>query len=246
MDAPHAGRSRGPRGCRCTRRRGRRARSWRSPRAPGADSAAGQELEGPRAAPDDLQLATGGGEGLGHEVTELARADDHHPVGRREADLLLDLQCGGSGLGEDRRLVGQRLRDLVEVRQGEGEVGGEGPVPIHDPEDGPSLAVGRSARTAGGAGAAHRVDLAHHPTPSPLRRVRRALDDADELVARDPGVGVVAAHQLEVRVAHADQAHLDEGLTPGRRRGRDVLPQAELPVLEPQSAHDGPPQSTRW
>jgi len=87
-------------------------------------------------------------------------------------------------------------------------------VPARDAEHGAALAVGTAAARARRAAAAHGVDLAHHAPAD--ERLGAPLDDADELVAQDPGARVVAAGDLEVGVADAGADHADQRLA-GRR-----------------------------
>ena len=88
------------------------------------------------------------------------------------------------------------------------------------------------------------VDLADHAPPDELARVtarvvRYRLDHADELVTEDPGERIVAAAQLDVRIADpgADDAH--DGFTVGGCRQGKILTKSKVSVLEPKASHRG-------
>jgi hypothetical protein len=186
--------------------------------------------------------ASGRGQRLRHEVPELPGPDHDDAVAVRDPDLLLQLEGGGGGFGEDRHLVGNPVGHGVQVEDGQHQMRREGPVARDDAEDAPPLAVSGAAREAGRTGAAGGVDLADHPASDPLLRTVGRLHDTHELVPGDARVRVVAPDQLEVGVAHAGEAHAHERLS--RRRGGPgkVLAQAQGPAFEPQGAHGLPPE----
>jgi hypothetical protein len=109
---------------------------------------------------------------LRHQAPELARPDHHDAVAGADPHLLPHFEGGRGRLGEDGRLVGQRIGHRVQVGRGKGEVLGEGTVPLRDAQDGPVLAVRRAAGPAGRAGAARGVDLAHDASAVELGPVR--------------------------------------------------------------------------
>ena len=193
---------------------------------PGANPAVREEAERPRTAPDREEIAPGGGERACDEMAELAGADHDHPILRSDLHLLLDLQRGGGGLGEDGDVVGHNVRDCVEIGDGEGQMGGERTVSVHDAQHRPPLAVRGPTGLARGTRAAHGVDLADHAAPCPLRRPRGLLDHADELVPRDPRVGVIALNEFQIGVADACHAHPHEGPLPAEEWGQS-RPRAE-------------------
>ena len=191
------------------------------------DPAGGEEGQRSRAAADDEQLAARHGQRLRDEVAELARADHHDRVAGRDLHLLLQLEGRGGGLGEDGHVVGHRVRHGVQVLDRQPEVRREGPVPGHDAQHGPLLAVRAPAGPAGRARAAGGVDLAGDTAADPLGRAARRLDRAHELVAGHARVGVVAAHELQVGVAHARDAHAHERLARRRHGGGEVVAHAQ-------------------
>ena len=73
--------------------------------------------------------------------------------------------------------------------------------------------------------------------PSHAGAAAASIDDADELVPEHAGVRVVAAHQLQVGVAHAGDGDADPRLA-GRRFGDgQVVAHPEAAILEPEAAH---------
>ena len=160
---------------------------------------------------------------------------DEYAVARPDRHLLLDLEGGGERLGEDGRVRRDGVRYQMQVLDREREILGEGAVPAHDAEHGAALAVRAPAGRTRGAGTTHRVDLPDDAAADERRRP--PLDDADELVARNAGEGVVAARQLDVRVADPGADHPNERLARGRLRDRNVVPEAQATVLEPESEH---------
>ena len=206
------------------------------------DAARGQQRERSRAASHRQEPAPGRGQRLGHEVPQLPGPDYDDAVAGRDTHLLLDFECGGGGLGEDRHLVGNSVRHHVQVADGQHQVRREGPVARDDAEDAPPLAVGAAAREAGRARAARGVDLADDTAADPLGRAVRLPHDANELVPWNARVRVVATDQLEVGVAHAGQAHAHERLARGRSWLGNVVAQAKSLALEPQGAQGLPPE----
>src|SRR5205823_14043098 len=125
----------------------------------------------------------------------------------------------------------------MQVFGGQDEVVGERAVPAHDAEHRAALAVGAPARTTRAARAAYGVDLTDDA--SAHERRGSLLDDADELVARDPGERVVPARQLEVGIADAGAEHTHECLARRRFGDRNVGPCAQAAILQPEGPHAG-------
>ena len=115
------------------------------------------------------------------------------------------------------------------------EVVGERAVPAHDAEHRAPLAVRAPAREACAACAAHGVDLTDDPAADQRRRT--LLDDADELVARDPGERVIPLRELDIGVTDPGADHAHERLARGRRGDRNVVAQPQAAILQPEGSH---------
>jgi len=147
----------------------------------------------------------------------------------------LDLERGGERFSKHRGVRGHGVGNGVQVLGGQDEVVGERAVPADDAEHRAPLAVGAPAGETGAARAAHGVDLADDAAADERRRT--LLDDADELVAQDPGERVVAAGELDVGVADSRAQHAYEGFARGWLGRRNVVPHSQAAVLQPQSSH---------
>jgi hypothetical protein len=95
--------------------------------------------------------------------------------------------------------------------------------------------VSAPACETGAAQAAHGVDLTDNAATDEPRRA--LLDDADELVARDPGERVVPARELDIGVADAGAEHTDERFARRRLGDRSVLPHVQAAILQPEGSH---------
>src|SRR5258708_24051008 len=70
------------------------------------------------------------------QLAHLAIAQYHNTVGRSDMHLLEDLKVGGQGFDKDGFLVTNRVRDKVQIFQGQGEIFGKGSVAVNDTERG--------------------------------------------------------------------------------------------------------------
>ena len=112
--------------------------------------------------PGHQQIAGGEAQGLRDQLAEFPVPQDEHPVAGVQGNLLLDLERGGERLGEGGRVGRDVVRNGVQVFDRKREIVGKRPVPPHDTQHGPALAVGATPGPARAAAAAHRVDLPHH------------------------------------------------------------------------------------
>src|SRR5260370_34069604 len=108
---------------------------------------------------------------------------------------------------------------------------------FHDPQHGPLRAVAAEPPPAPRAAAAGEIDLADDPS-APEPGGRRPLDDPDELVTRNSGEAVIAAAQLQVRVADSREDHPHESLVPPRN-GPPSLSDSSPTPLEEERLHAG-------
>ena len=171
----------------------------------------------------DTQLAPGEGQRARDELPQAAGAHHAHALAGSDRPLLLDLERGGGGLREHRDLVGEARRDLVQVREREGEELGQGPLAAADPDDRAFGTMGAPAGRAIRAPAAGDVDLADHAAGDPFLGAGGLLHHAHELVAGDARAGRVAAPQLQVGSADAGQDHAHDRLAGLGPRGGQVL-----------------------
>ena len=213
------------------------ARAARRPSRRSSDVARAQERPLECVAGDDVKLGAGEREHLRDELAEAAGADEQHAVGRGDVDLLQDLERRGERLGEDRCVVAHAVGHAVQVRERQTQVLGVRAVAVDDSEHGSRLAVGRAPAWQVGARAARGVDLADDTRAEPLG-VRRLDDLADELVAEDSRVGVVAARQLEVGAADARERDADERL-PGARASGTATSRTDRVLSSSHSAFTG-------
>ena len=147
-------------------------------------------------------MRSGEREHLRDELAQPPRSHEQHPVVGRDAHLLEDLERRGERLGEDGGFVRDRIGDPVQIAHRQGGVLGMHAVAVDDAQHRATLAVRGVSSAAGVALTARRIDLSHHPRTDP--RLFRALDHlTHELVAEHAGVGVVAAHKLEIGAAYA-------------------------------------------
>src|SRR4029079_5543371 len=132
-------------------------------------------------------VAGRGRQRAGYELAQLAVAEHDDAVRRAHGDLLEDFQGRRERLDEDRRLVADRGRNQVKIRDWERQIFGEGPVAAEDTQHGTRRAVPPQSSTTGPARAARGIDLPNDPLatrfPHRLRPVAERDDLADELVA---------------------------------------------------------------
>ena len=147
---------------------------------------------------------------------------------RGHRDLVEDLAGRRERLVEDGLLVGDAVGNDAEIRLRQRQPFRVRARVAADAEDGALRAVPPEPSRAPVAAAAGEVDLADDAL-SEERGRRGPLDDADELVSRNPREAVVPALQLEVRVADPREEDADEREAPaaaraaarrGRRPGR--------------------------
>ncbi len=179
--------------------------------------------------------AAGQCQGLRHQETELAVADHEHPIFWADLDLLLDLESGRQRLGEGGVIRRQRVGHGQEVGGREGQVFREAAIAADNAEHGSLAAMRWACRTARRATAAAGVDLTHDPSAD--ERPWAGLDDPDEFVAEHAAKWVVAADQLEIRVANASAQDPDQGFAVRRRGAGQVVPLLQRAVFEPDSDH---------
>ena len=129
------------------------------------------------------------------------------PIG----DLHRDLERRGDRLGENRDVVGQRVRNGVKVPLRNGDEVGEGAVVIQDAEHCSIRAMRRQTHAARLARPAGAVDFADNAAAGQRTR----LCDTDELVTEHAAESHVALDQLEVGLAHAGAQ--SRGPAPRRR-----------------------------
>src|SRR6185295_3522206 len=197
--------------------------------SPRLDAPRGEQGQFGVVPPDHEQRAAGERERLRHELAELPVAHHEHAIAGVDPNLLLDLKRGGERLGEHGGVRGHGVRDRVQVLGRQDQAVGECAVPAHDAEHRAALAVGTPARETRAARPAHGVDLTDDAAADERRRT--LLDDADELVARDPGERVVPARELDIGVADSRAQYADERFARGRLGDRNVLPYAQAAIL---------------
>ena len=81
-----------------------------------ANAARGQQLLLAFVPRNDAQIATGQRQRLRNELTQPPRANEQDTIRRLDINLLLNLQRGGEGFGEDSHLVRHRNGDFVQIR----------------------------------------------------------------------------------------------------------------------------------
>src|SRR6202162_297766 len=155
------------------------------------------------------------------ERSELSGAEHRCPRLSVDRDLVQDLAGRGQRLGEDRLLVGDLVRHLVQVVLGESQVLGVRARVPEDAEHAASGAVTSEAAPAPIAAPAGEVDLPDDALAHP-RRARGSLDAADELMAGNAREAVVAAPELQVGVADARRDDAHERETPLGNRSPDI------------------------
>jgi len=163
------------------------------------------------------------------ELGELAIADDEDARVATDLDLLLDLERSRERFGEERPFCRKLIRNDVQVLLRQGEELRHRSVPPDDAEDGAMVAVGGASGSTGVARVTDRIDLAHDAPPS--------LGHADELMPRYAGERVVAARHFDVGIADPGSEDANDDLSGRGDRFRDVLPEAQGPVFQPESAH---------
>ena len=149
------------------------------------------------------------------QISEPAVAEDDDPVGAVQGQLRRNLERGGHRLGEYRDIGRHRIGHQMQVVLRHGDVVGECPVVLDDPQGGPVRAVRGPARQTRRAAPAIAVDLAHHP----LSGKRTVLGDADEFVSEYAVKAHVAADELPVSHTPARE---DAPALAVEGRGRDV------------------------
>lgn len=90
---------------------------------------------------EDVSFFGGVGEDLYDEEAEGAVTEDEAAVAGFDGGLFDDLEGGGEGFDEDGLVVGERVRDGVDVSLGDDDLLGEGAVVVYDAEDGAVAAV---------------------------------------------------------------------------------------------------------
>ena len=132
-------------------------------------------------------------------------------------------------------IVAHRVRDRVEVRDGDPDCLGEGAVSAEDAHDRARRAVAAEVLGAGGADAAGKVDLGGDALALPERWTIK--DAAEELVAEDALIGHVAFGDLEIGVADAGPDHPEEGCAGGGGGRRAILEAGLRSAVEVEGAH---------
>src|SRR5512143_1065826 len=194
-----------------------------------------------RRAPEERDLGAGDPEDRSGEPAELSGSENRGAGAGRNRHLVEDLARRRERLREDSLIVRHAVRDEVEIRLGKSQpfrVRARMPA---DAEDRAPRTVASEPSSAPAAPAAGEVDLADDAAPEE-REAGGAFHDADELVARDPSEGVVAALQLEIRAADPREEDADERKA-RPRRGSPHLTDPRPSRLEEESAH---PQPSRF
>ncbi len=192
------------------------------------------------------EIAAGACERLRHQDAELAGCR-RRPPGRRGPIGTCCSTSSAAAVGSANTAASSERASGTGCRfaAGSARYSAKHAVPSQDPQDGPLLAMRAPAGATGRAGAARGVDLAHHAASGELGPVRRPLHAPHELVPGHAREGVVALHHLQVRVADPREEHPHEGLAGGRDGKRDVVPQAQRLLFQPERAHRGTDVTTK-
>lgn len=176
---------------------------------------------------------TGLDQGHGGEQAELAVAEHDGAVGR--AGHVQYVQRGRERLGEHRCVIVHSVGHPIQAALGHSHLLGHGAGAAQDAQHGTVGAVVTVALAAIGTLATARIDVGDHPRAPPAGLVRFHYF-ADELVAEHIVKLHVARGQLQIRIAHAGQAHAHQGLA-GLALWRRVIADQARFVVENEGLH---------
>ena len=145
---------------------------------------------------------------LRDEQPEFSVAQYHTFLVGHDVNLFEHLVGGGERLREDRHVVGDALRNGVEIRNRDVDVLRETSVGIDDPHDATGGAVALEPLVADGATLARKVDFSDDPLAAPL--LGPLFDDADELVAECSAKRHVTLDEFDIGVADAGDGDAHE------------------------------------
>ena len=166
---------------------------------------------------------------LGHQQPELAIAQDGDACATGNPHLLQKLAGSRQRLDEHSRLGGDSVRHDVEVALGQRKKFLKRPRIIYDSQNASLGTMPAHILAAPVAVSARQIDLAHYATAY-QRLAVRLYHLTHELVPRNTGEAVIAALQLQIRIADPGANEPDQRESP-RAFGHWKLTNFDAPSL---------------